>query len=659
MTSDITAATYERSKNMGEQMKINENGEYVLGQVQTIKGYPELHWTGKHPYRTTSYYPAQLKEKYGTPLNGWMNKIFWGDNLQVMSHMLKEYRGKIDLIYIDPPFDSKADYKKKIDVKGIGKAESDSSSFEEKQYGDIWTNDEYLQFMYERLIILRELLSEKGCIFLHCDWHKSHHLRCLLDEVFGNNCFVNEIVWRKSNSHNDGNKFGCITESIFFYSKTPKYTYNKQFYAMDEKSYDKVEEETGRKYKSVSMNAEGSGEPRYFGDKLLYPPTGTHWRWSQKRINEALAMQPSKIFFSANGVPRYKQYMDEMQGNPVQNLWIDDMEELPVVENLWIDFMALSSQAKERLDYPTQKPEMLLERIIKAASNPGDLVFDCFMGSGTTQAVAMKLGRRFIGADINLGAIHTTTKRLLSVINEAERNTEDNIKYPGFEVYNVNNYDFFRNPVEAKDLIIEALEIDKFDSSNVYDGKLNGRMVKIMPVNRIATKADLTELIDNMPYKTFESRKSENPGEPVEYITIVCMGHDADLKAELESQVKGFKLDVEVLDILRDKKDLQLKREAEAAIERRDNKIIIKEFYPMNLMQKLSLQKEYVEDWKQLVENVMIDFNYDGQVLTPTIVDIPKKEEFVKGEYEIPQNVGRIMVKITDILSESLETEVI
>ena len=247
---------------------------FEFERINTIKGYPELHWTGKRPYRGTNYYPAQLKEKYGEMKDDWINKIFWGDNLQVMSHMLREYRGKIDLIYIDPPFDSKADYKRKISLKGK-EIINDTNSFEEKQYSDIWTNDEYLQFMYERLIIMRELLSDKGSIFLHCDWHKSHHLRCLLDEVFGNGNFVNEIVWRKSNSHNDGNKFGTITESIYFYSKNSTYTYNKQFYEMDEKSYTLVEEETGRKYKSVSMNAAGSGEPKYFGNKLLYPPVAT------------------------------------------------------------------------------------------------------------------------------------------------------------------------------------------------------------------------------------------------------------------------------------------------------------------------------------------------------------------------------------------------
>src|SRR5690606_33400726 len=150
-------------------------------EFEPIKGYPMLNWRGKRPFTSTQYYPGQLKEVYGEEVDGWRNKICWGDNLEVMSHLLKEFRGKVDLIYIDPPFDSKADYKKKIQIKG-GVLTTDQNSFEEKQYSDIWTNDEYLQFMYERLVVMRELLAETGSIFVHCDWHKSHYLRCILDE---------------------------------------------------------------------------------------------------------------------------------------------------------------------------------------------------------------------------------------------------------------------------------------------------------------------------------------------------------------------------------------------------------------------------------------------------------------------------------------------
>lgn len=207
----------------GTSLKENvEDITFDLPQPEPIKGFPELRWTGKRPFTSTHYYPAQLKERYGDPVDGWMNRIYWGDNLQVMSHLLKEFRGKVDLVYIDPPFDSKADYKKTITLQGKSTI-SDGTSFEEKQYSDIWSNDEYLQFMYDRIIIIKELLSNTGSILLHCDWHKTHHLRCILDEVFGAKNVINEIVWQRFNFRADGKKFGCVHDTILLYSKTKEY----------------------------------------------------------------------------------------------------------------------------------------------------------------------------------------------------------------------------------------------------------------------------------------------------------------------------------------------------------------------------------------------------------------------------------------------------
>ena len=567
-----------------------------------IKGFPELRWTGKKPYTSTQYYPAQLKEKYGEDVDGWINKIFWGDNLQVMSHMLKEYRGKIDLIYIDPPFDSKADYKKKIEIKGIGKAETDSSSFEEKQYGDIWSNDEYLQFMYERIIILRELLSDTGSFYIHLDWHKVSQMRLILDEVFGPNNFQREIIWTLSGVSGYKslvNSWVRGHDTILYYTKSQNYTFNKQYlpYSEDQLKRFSSIDENGRRYKSITKDR--------------------------------------------------RMYLDESKGVPISDVWTDIASFQTIVNS------------PEITNFPTQKPEKLIQRIIEASSNPGDLVFDCFMGSGTTQAVAMKTGRRFLGADINLGAVQTTTKRLLAISETIDGQINlDQKKYTGFEVYNVNNYDFFRNPIEAKELLIQALEIQSFDNENLWDGELNGRMVKIMPVNRIATKADLEELKSRLPYQTYEKRRTDNPTLPAEKITIVCMGHDADLKASLEKDLEKYKVDIEIVDILKDKSELQFKRDAEAEIVREGNKLVIRSFYPMNLMQKLSLQKEKVDEWRQLVESVMIDWNYDGAVINPSVIDVPDKNELVQGVYDIPHEAGTIKVKITDLLSESLEVEV-
>lgn len=596
---------------------MDEQITFEFMQRPTIKGFPELRWTGKRPYRSTQYYPAQLRESYGQERDGWINKIFWGDNLQVMSHMLKEYRGEIDLIYIDPPFDSKADYKRKIEVRGIGKAESDSSSFEEKQYGDIWTNDEYLQFMYERLILMRELLSDTGAIYLHCDYHKVHYLRAIMDEVFGANNHLNSLVWAYSTRSAIKSSWKRTHDDILFYKKNGMPVFNWD----DEMVMEPLSETTIKKYKLEDEH----GRYRLCGRNIIGSP-----------IRSAKDVSPEYEITHPEWVVR--DYL--RAGKSASDYFFVDIE---------------NQAAAVRTDYPTQKPEELLMKLIRASTAPGALVFDCFMGSGTTQAVAMKLGRRFIGADINLGAIQTTTKRLLSVAAELE-GQED--KYTGFEVYNVNNYDFFRNPVEARELLISALEIQPFPASDVWDGELDGRMVKIMPVNRIATKADLKELIANLPYKTYEKRKEENPGQPVERITIVCMGHEPDLKGALEQELEDYKVDIQIVDILRDKADLQLKRDAEAEIVREGGKLVIRAFYPMNLMQKLSLQKEYVEDWRQLVDSIMIDWNYDGVVMQPAVTDVPGKDELVVGVYDIPGDCGTIKVKITDLLSESLEVEV-
>ena len=182
-------------------------------------------------------------------------------------------------------------------------------------------------------------------------------------------------------------------------------------------------------------------------------------------------------------------------------------------------------------------------------------------------------------------------------------------------------------------------------------------MVKIMPVDRIATRADLNELITGFDYRVFQRQQEQHPTRPVEKLLLVCMGHEPDLAAALQNEV-SYKLDIEVMDILRDKSNLEFKRESEAKIVRRDGQLIIEQFYPMNLLQKLSLMQENVEDWRELVESVKVDFNYDGKVLNPSEVDLPEDDEFVKGTYPIPADVGTIRVKITDLLSESLEVTV-
>ncbi len=562
-----------------------------------IKGYPRLRWQGKRNFTSTQYYPAQLKESFGEDTDGWMNKLFWGDNLQVMSHLLKNYRGQVDLIYIDPPFDSNADYKKTISLRGQ-KIQNSRTSFEEKQYTDIWTNDEYLQFMYERLTLMRELLSERGSIYVHMDENRGYLVRSIMDEVFGPENFKREIVWRIgwiSGYKSKANQWIRNHDTILYYTKGNEYTFNKKY--------------------------------------IPYP----------------------------EGYRRRDGAEPEGEGYPIEDTW--NCSELDALNSIQI--MSFSS---EKVGYPTQKNENLLARIIECSSNPGDLVFDCFMGSGTTQAVAMKLGRRFLGADINVGSIDTTISRLVKIQNTLNARKSElgltvegdhslSTYYSGFEVYNVNNYDVFRNPVEAKQLLIQALELQPLPNNDLYDGERDGRMWKIMPVNRIATRADLNELITNFPYAVFDKRKDESPNKPVECLTLVCMGHEPDLASQLKLQMKtsGYLIDVEILDILTDRKDIEFKRDADADINIEGNKLVIRDFYPMNLLQKLSIEQAEVDDWRVLVSSIKIDFNYDGVVFSPTVIDVPEKNEIVAGTYTMPKDASRIHIKITDVLSESLE----
>lgn len=613
---------------------MSEQKEQFEFNYEPIRGYPELRWTGKRPFTGTPYYPAQLKESYGDDTDlpdgktgDWRNKIYWGDNLQVMSHLLKDYRGKVNLIYIDPPFDSKADYKKKIELRGKSTA-TDSTTFEEKQYGDIWTNDEYLQFMYERLILCRELLADNGSIYLHCDWHKSHVLRNVMDEVFGSQNFRNEVIWAfggKGLVNVKGN-FVRNYNPILFYSKSNTLILNLRDGVVSEsvkQRFGKYMDESGVIYFSALRNS---------GDVLEL----------EKATNS---------FIKNNG------------RDPLDNDVARDYSNGSFLKDIWADIPIIRQNEayNEFVDYPTQKPEALLERIIKASSNPGDIVFDCFMGSGTTQAVAMKLGRRFLGADINLGAIQTTTKRLLKVAGELNGQLEtEHPFYTGFEVYNVNDYDFFRNELEAKRLICEAMGMEQLPDSTVYDALLDGRKVCILGINRIATASEFAKLLNNVNISEWQSRQKENPTKPVEEITFVCMGHDPNLKAQFEEEVSkmGFKVDVEIIDLLRDKKDLRFKRDSDAKIVVKNNKLIIENFFPMNLLQKLSIEKTDVSNWKELAESVFIDWNYDGVTFSPELTDIPEKNELVKGEYNIPKSAGTIHIKITDLISENWEGSV-
>lgn len=246
------------------------------------------------------------------------------------------------------------------------------------------------------------MLKPTGSIYVHLDWHVGHYAKIVLDEVFGSENFRNEIIWKRSLPHNDPKRYGAIHDTLLFYTKSENYKFHQKFTKQSEeykKSHYTQRDPDGRIYRLQSLSAPHPGPPRKFGDKVIAPPKGAMWRFTQEKIDELL--KQGLIVFTSKGQPNFKRYLDESKGSALQSLWTD--------------VNPLNPQALERLDYPTQKPEALLERIIQASSNEGDLVLDCFAGSGTTAAVAEKLGRRWIACDLSRFAVNTTRKRLLNV----------------------------------------------------------------------------------------------------------------------------------------------------------------------------------------------------------------------------------------------------
>jgi adenine specific DNA methylase Mod len=344
----------------------------------------------------------------------WRNRLIWGDKKYVLPSLLPEFAGKVNLIYIDPPFDTGADFSFTATVPDAEDEDADGIAFtkepsiiEQKAYRDTWGRglDSYLQWFYETVVLLRELLAETGSLYVHLDNHVSHYVKAILDEVFGPVGLQNEIIWKRSHAHSDAKQgrkaYGNITDVLLYYTVTYDYTFHTQYTPYSQEYIDKYfryKDPDGRRYWLDNLTGPGGtarGNPSYEVMGVTRP-----WRYSKKRMEELIA-QGRVVQSKPGNVPQYKRYLDETPGVPLQNIWTD----IPPINMM----------AKERLGYPTQKPEVLLERILKTSSNEDDLVLDCFVGSGTTAAVAEKLGRRWIACDLGRFAIHTTRKRLLQI----------------------------------------------------------------------------------------------------------------------------------------------------------------------------------------------------------------------------------------------------
>jgi adenine-specific DNA-methyltransferase len=382
-----------------------------------------------------------LFEQQNPRVDDFRNRLVWGDNKLVMASLLQEFKGKVDLIYIDPPFDVGADFSMSVAIGDEKEAiEKEQSTLEMVAYRDIWGKgrDSYMQMMYERLVLMRELLNEQGSIFIHLDCNVGHYIKTLLDEIFEADCFQNQIIWQRTDPHNDArSRFGNIHDTIFWYGKSVKPRYYpdevrtelsnsalSEYSLLETKDgeilpYKGNESKFGRRFKLENTTWKGSS--KRFEWRGVSPPANREWIYDFDGMEAALERGDLYLRDPQRGSTRCKkQYLDKNQGILLQDIWTD------------------AGRMKGGSDYPTRKPEPLLERIIQASSNEGDLVADFFCGSGTTGAVAERLGRKWIMADLGRFAIHTSRKRLIELQRTLHK---DSKPYRAFDVYNLGRYE--------------------------------------------------------------------------------------------------------------------------------------------------------------------------------------------------------------------------
>lgn len=443
----------------------------------------------EHIKRGMPLYEVESLEKRGA--NEKHNLMMHGECLSTCAY-LKEQGIEVDLVYIDPPFASGADYAKKIYIrrnplvqKAMKEAEQnldneEMKEFEEKMYGDIWDKERYLNWMYENLMAIKSVMSENASIYVHLDYHIGHYVKILMDEIFGEENFRNEIVWKRSTAHNDSTGFANLHDNIFYYSKssnlyfeTPMVPYSEEYIS----NYYNKQDEDGRKYLDRDLSAKGLK-----GSGYSYTWKGKEGYWRCPITTMERLEKEGRIYYTSNGTPRYKQYLDEMEGVPAQDLWVD--------------IFAVNSQAEERVDYATQKPEALLERIVKASSNEGMLVADFFGGSGVTAAVAHKLNRRFIHGDVNINSLQTARDRLVNAGAEFEiKEMKDGVR-------------LFRNPVQTmdklRDNLIPGLTANAKLDSQYWAGSIMDSKYGMMPVylpnlldgsKRVLDKSEMMNII--------------------------------------------------------------------------------------------------------------------------------------------------------------------
>lgn len=533
-------------------------------------------------------YEMELKEQIGKNPNH--NMVIRGECLSACAY-LRDKGIFVDLIYVDPPFASGADYAKKVYIRrnpkvaaAIAQAESeldieDLKAFEEKMYGDVWDKERYLNWMYENLMAIKSIMSDEASIYVHLDYHIGHYVKILLDEIFGEDNFRNEIIWQRANAHSDAKQgavhYGRMHDVIFYYVTSDKVPLNMQYTPYDQayidRYYNNIEEGTGRRYWLDNIQGPGGaskGNPYYEVMGVT-----RYWRYSRETMQKLI--EEGRIVQTAPGtVPKYKRYLDEMPGKPMQDIWSD-------VKSLG----GLGSLVNERADYATQKPEALLERIIKASSNEGMLVADFFGGSGVTAAVANKLGRNFIHCDIGINSIQTARDRLLA--DKAE-----------FDVLEVKDgVSLYRNPVQTMDKLKSLIKglrnedaLDKFWEGSIVDTKYG-----MMPVYLPNLMDSSTRLLD----KVLMNRiiREALPDLPADTQRVIVYYIDITDRQEIEQFIKEENnqttIEIELRDLKQVLDEVVVEDEAEWEVSETHDalwtgwKVEIKSFHSDRVLRKI------------------------------------------------------------------------
>ena len=487
----------------------------------------ELLWNGKSYETTNVNLPFQIIENVDEPrkkiepelqgnlfdergrkLRGWTNKLIWGNNSLILSSLLNgptrediEKQGGIKLVYIDPPFDVGDDFEFEVQV-GKQKLPKKRNALEQLAFSDTWGKgeDSFLSMIYERLVMIKSLMAEDASIYVHCDYRLNPVLRLVLDELFDKKNFVSQIIWKRTGARSQSKFINHIHDCILFYCKDKEKiiwnSYNTPYTDEYVDKYYRHKDKNGRKFQDTSLIAPGKGY------EFAWKGVVKRWRHKKEKMEEL--EKNDLLFYSGNGVARFKRYLDKSEGVPPQDIWLG--------------LSNVNSQSNERLNYPTQKPEELIERIIKSSSNENDLVADFFCGSGTTLAVAEKLNRKWIGSDLGKFAIHTSRKRLISIQRNKEKNNEN---FRPFEVLNLGKYqrEFFfkdylykerdlKNDQAANhyyDLILNAYKAKKVEGFDLIKGLRNNKAVAIGPFNLQVTRLFVEKAIQECVQKKITS----------------------------------------------------------------------------------------------------------------------------------------------------------